>query len=379
MRHSGSWRLTPLVHIAAAMLIVITAAATAAAVQQSRCRAAEIRCVWKEADALLGCEQRAETPGRPPDPSAGRCVEKAKARLGRCLLTLGLGQSPDCAGLPDAAAVAALADSCVAEIVASIDSAPADQTRCNAGKVKCAAKKLKGLLKCYETASTPGHDDDPDTGGCLDRTRAKFDGGPDPARGCFVQLESRPGNDCQAPLGNTAAVEAVVETACVETIVVTSTTTTTSRTTISFTIPTTTSTTHTTTTTTTLPERCGPSGSTGVKVGGYCWYLSPSDCASLCAESGLDYDPATATFAGSEGSDANCREVSGTWFRASVVRFEGHLDDCTGLGGGLGCVGHLASSGGWSLPTFHVQRCIAPPTMGDASPAPGYFRFCACQ
>jgi hypothetical protein len=74
--------------------------------------------------------------------------------------------------------------------------ARAAQTKCLAAKTKCASKALTGLLKCHQSAETPGKPTDPDFGSCIDKVHAKFDGGPKPATGCFEKLESKLPNDC---------------------------------------------------------------------------------------------------------------------------------------------------------------------------------------
>jgi hypothetical protein len=45
---------------------------------------------------------------------------------------------------------------------------------------------------------------------CRQKARTKFDGGPDPSRGCFGRLESKTPNDC-INFDDTAAAELVVD------------------------------------------------------------------------------------------------------------------------------------------------------------------------
>jgi hypothetical protein len=56
--------------------------------------------------------------------------------------------------------------------------ASAQQKKCLAGKTKCMSKLAAGLLKCEETAETPGKS--MDTSVCRGKVFAKFDGGADP-------------------------------------------------------------------------------------------------------------------------------------------------------------------------------------------------------
>jgi hypothetical protein len=150
-------------------------------------------------------------------------------------------------------------------VVAAIDPTHPGQSKCTAGKLKCASKKLQGLLKCHQLAATPSKSTDPNAGSCIDKVVLKFDGGPQPAKGCFGKLEGKATNDCLPPTGNVAAVEAEVD-ACVGDLVAVLTTPTTTSTPASTTsststsptsLPSTSSTsstpTSTSTTTTTLP------------------------------------------------------------------------------------------------------------------------------
>ncbi len=233
---------------ACGVLVLIAVVVTdVAAGPQSQCLVGKNKCVAKKAAALLKCEWKAETPGMPADPNAGACVDRAKARFDggsdptkSCFEKLENRAPNDCVTIDDTASVETLVDACVAQIVGGIDPAPLDQSKCNVGKKKCAARKLKSVLKCHQKAETPGKPNDPNFGGCLDKAKTKFEGGPDPARGCFARLEDKPGNDCLPPLDNTAAVEATVDDSCVGAFIAaleTPTTTTTTTSTTSTTLP----------------------------------------------------------------------------------------------------------------------------------------------
>jgi hypothetical protein len=107
----------------------------------------------------------------------------------------------------------------------------------------------------------------------------------------------------------------------------------------------------------------------GKIVGGYCWWKGPDglSCANTCAAIGMTYDPATATYAGSGGSDANCMAVAAAiynWYPpAPPITVEG-------IGStGVGCVDI-------TFPTT-VHRDISP-TLAEAV-NPSAARFCACQ
>ena len=100
--------------------------------------------------------------------------------------------------------VAALAVTLMASEVFAV------QSRCLVGKSKCVAKKVGSLLKCEQHAETPWKDTDPNAGDCVHKAQEKFDGGSDPAKGCFEKLENRVPNDCLT-FDDTAATEAVVD------------------------------------------------------------------------------------------------------------------------------------------------------------------------
>ncbi len=228
----------------------------AAWAEQAKCLAGKTKCVSKKATGLLKCEQLAETPGRPADPNANACVDKVRAKFDGgldpakgCFEKLENKTPNDCLTFDDTAALEAVVDSCVGAFVTAIDPPPLDQTRCGAGKKKCVSKKLSGLLKCHRLAQTPGKPADPNANGCVDKVKAKFDGGTDPAKGCFEKLENRTPNDCLT-LDDTVALEALVDD-CVDQLLAGLATTTTTTTPTSSTTTTTESTTTTTTTTTT--------------------------------------------------------------------------------------------------------------------------------
>lgn len=99
--------------------------------------------------------------------------------------------------------------------------------------------------------------------------------------------------------------------------------------------------------------------------GGFCWFLADygSSCNALCPAAGLTYDPATATFAGDTGSNANCLSVL-----TDLGVAAGTVSDET-CSSGAGCIARP----GLATPA----RCTSPATTGSAAD-PG-FRACACQ
>ena len=125
-------------------------------------------------------------------------------------------------------------------------------------------------------------------------------------------------------------------------------------------------TTSSSTTSTTIPS-CGSSGRA---VGGVCWYMAGDEadnCNDVCAAVGRIYNEATRTFAGSDGTQANCAAV-GTAF----VGIAG-TQDLSFCSTGRGCsMGFDPDSG------YYNGRCMTPATtaaaVGDVA-----FRLCACS
>ncbi len=107
---------------------------------------------------------------------------------------------------------------------------------------------------------------------------------------------------------------------------------------------------------------CPPGGQI---VGGSCWVLSGANetCNGACADVGLAYDAATATYAGSAGSDANCSAV------LTALGQPGATIGSGGPPGGIGCWCDHASS---------CLRDTAHPTTSTASYIYGQ-RACACH
>ena len=113
-------------------------------------------------------------------------------------------------------------------------------------------------------------------------------------------------------------------------------------------------------------------GCPGTVVLGACWLYHPTkgdSCTNMCAASGLAYDPATATVAGSSGSDANCLTVASALFPfytsppyPSPMFVQGTNST------GVGCTV-------FNLPTLVRDNAA---TLGDATD-PQLARICACH
>ena len=106
----------------------------------------------------------------------------------------------------------------------------------------------------------------------------------------------------------------------------------------------------------------------GVEVGGACWFLGSAgqSCNTVCTNAGLSYDAATATYAGSGGTLANCYAVLDALGETSPPNSDvGDLN----LGIGFGC-GVDASN--------NRARDFPGATTAGASD-PFIARACACQ
>src|SRR5262245_10323117 len=109
------------------MILVTASVCIATAAPQSRCLARKTGCAWKKADALLKCEQKAETPGRSPDPNAGGCIDKARLKFdggsdpaSGCVWRAFVAHPAGCITTEDGPALETLIDGCVSQIVAAI-------------------------------------------------------------------------------------------------------------------------------------------------------------------------------------------------------------------------------------------------------------------
>src|SRR5262249_11733115 len=236
--------------------------------QQAKCIAGKTKCLSKKGTGLLKCEATAETPGKPADPNTGGCVDKVVGKFDGgaepakgCFQTLENKTGNDCVTFDGTAAGEAAVARCVANPVQAIDPPPITQTKCGVGKKKCVSKLFAALLKCNQVAQTPKKSTDPNANGCVDKATAKYTGGLDPTKGCFAKLEAKADNNCLAPTGNSATLQALVEN-CPDNLAAlvtggggtTSTTATTSTIATTSTTIGTTSTTVGTTTTTTMPS-----------------------------------------------------------------------------------------------------------------------------
>lgn len=67
--------------------------------------------------------------------------------------------------------------------------------KCVAGKNKCVAKRVMGLLKCREACQKKPGQCGAAQAECEQKVRDKFDGGANPEKGCFAKLEAKENPD----------------------------------------------------------------------------------------------------------------------------------------------------------------------------------------
>jgi hypothetical protein len=101
----------------------------------------------------------------------------------------------------------------VGALVALTLAAPAHATlnACAAAKKLCVAKKVAALLKCHSKNEKPPAGLDPAKfAACVQKAKDKFDGGANPAKGCFAKLEAKYPGGCIST-NDTAALETKVD------------------------------------------------------------------------------------------------------------------------------------------------------------------------
>jgi len=191
--------------------------------------------------------------------------------------------------------------------------------KCNAAKVKEAAKYSACLLKAESKAIKKGEVAD------LSKCDSKFSEK-------WQKAESKAGGECPTE-NDEAAIQAQVQQ-CADDLVAALD-----------------------------PGSCpGP----GAAVGGACWYLSNDDesCGDVCGGLGLAYNFATQTYAGNTGTLANCLNVMDALGQTDPpLETVGDVD----CGAGVGCTKTNTERG----------RCTDVATTVDAS-LPFQARVCAC-
>jgi cysteine-rich repeat protein len=172
----------------------------------AKCVSGKFKCAGNKAAALFTCYSKEA--GAPNATALAACITKAVTKFdGGVNPTKGcfekLEAKPPCLTADDTGPVESRVDFLVNDIVTDLNpSFPSSPLNaCLAGKHKCVSKKIKSLLGCFSKNETKPSASALTT--CLQKAEDKFDGGADPAKGCFEKLE--PGS-CLT-VDDTAAIE----------------------------------------------------------------------------------------------------------------------------------------------------------------------------
>jgi len=200
---------------AAALAALLTIVMTAGAQGPNKCLAGKNKCVSKKMQGLLKCHNKAEKKGLALDPA---CTQKVIDKFDGgafpakgCVAKLELKNDGPCVTTGDESALESKVDAFVLDVVQELDPGfPAPiLNSCSAGKKNCVRKKTAALLKCHEKAVKAGAPATVDPV-CTQKAMDKFDGGLNPAKGCFAKLEAKFPGGCLST-GDTAALEAKVD------------------------------------------------------------------------------------------------------------------------------------------------------------------------
>jgi hypothetical protein len=97
-------------------------------------------------------------------------------------------------------------------VLALATEAQATLNACTSAKEACVAKKTAALLKCHSKNSKPPAGLAPAKfAACVQKAKDKFDGGANPAKGCFAKLEAKYGVGGCLTAGDVAALETQVD------------------------------------------------------------------------------------------------------------------------------------------------------------------------
>jgi len=214
-------------------------------------------------------------------------------------------------------------------VVATI--AHAAPNPCAAGKDKCVGKKVAAILKCYSKADNPGLAA-ADLAACIQKVKDKF-------VGCVGKLEAKFAGACLTT-SDEGRLEAKVDTFVAGAFC--------------------------------ALHPADPACACQATTGGFCWFLSVAgdDCDTTCAAVDRLYDEATRSYAGSDGTDANCQAV------ATALGGGAFLTSQSLGRGGLGCVIN-AIGGGFCGPGVCIFRDLD--TTSSSSSDGSWERACACR
>lgn len=188
--------------VAAAVL----GAGTPAAAQPNTCIAGKLACTNAFASAVFKCYAKVFKTGFGGEnqDKAEECVREARAKFGtalapktQCWDKVEGKEDPTkpatvCpAGIIDEFDVDDMVEDFTLDVVNN-EVAPGGPVpfgnTCSAGKVKCVGALFASLFKCEVKAKKAGLATDEE---CIAKAVAKFDGGGNPAKGCFAKLEAK--------------------------------------------------------------------------------------------------------------------------------------------------------------------------------------------
>jgi hypothetical protein len=180
----------------AVLAVQLAFTTTGNALSPNKCLAGKNKCASKKAQGLLKCHGKAETTGTVLDPA---CTQKATDKFDGgadpakgCFAKLEAKNDGPCVTFSDTITIENKIDAFVVDAVTLVDPGypAAIQNKCSAGKKKCVQKKMAGILKCHALAVSKGL---PVDTACLQKAKDTFDGGANPADGCFAKLEAKGG------------------------------------------------------------------------------------------------------------------------------------------------------------------------------------------
>ena len=290
-------------------LVALSLTVGGVAQAQSRCDAGVTKAAGKKVACKTKVIAQAQKGGVAADPA-----ELAKCETKFDALCANAQSKGDCNAQTQACDdVEAEADACVGSLSGTVAGA---QSSCDAGITKAGGAKVACKSRVIAQAQKAGVAADPAK---LAKCETKFDAS------C---AKAQSTGDCNAQTQACAAIEVTAD-ACVDDL---------SRGTF-----------------------------TCVLVGQHCWFpgVEGTHCDATCAAQGLVYDPATATYAGSAGTDEKCHAVLNALYAFPFSTAENFID------AGIGC----ALGNGFFGP-FGV-RDINPTTSGAFRS--GYSRACACM
>ena len=199
--------MTKPVHTMLVIASMVVAGAGGAWAVANPCMVGKVGCVSRKVTCLLGVEAEARRSGTVPD---ARKLQRCRDRFdGGANPAKGCFAKVDgklaCPFNGDPPVHESAVDALVQDVVAALDPNPAaDPNRCTAGKLKCVRDKIRCLLEARRRLYRRGSASPSWFQECRDR----FDGGGNPARGCFARLERKGG--CLTS-GDAAALEARVD------------------------------------------------------------------------------------------------------------------------------------------------------------------------